>query len=964
MLRMSIRGRITRMDDLRNPEHNDVLSFGPFSLRVAERLLKKADEPIPLGGRALDVLIALAERAGEVVPHKELISTVWRGMTVEDANLRAHVAAVRKALGDGRDGARYVTNVSSMGYCFVAPVTRSIVRQPAPVTGTTTKERVQKLPPRPARMVGRDDTVRCVVEQLQALRFVSIVGPGGVGKTTVAISVAYTLIDSFHDAVFFIDLAALTDPQLVPTAVASALGFMVQTQDPLAGLVAFIGDKKLLLVLDNCEHVIGVAAALAERIVSEAPQAHILATSREALRVQSEHVHLLYSLDCPPEDASLTAMEALRYHPAAQLFMERAAASGYGAVLSDIDAPIVARSCRRLDGIPLAIELAASRAGSLGIRGTADLLDNRFSLLWHGRRTALPRHETLNAMLDWSYNLLSEREKVVLCRMSVFVGDFTLQAAGFVASDTEIDEADVIDAVASLVAKFLISTTVLNESTYRLLDTTRAYAAAKLAERGEADRISRRHAIFYAKFLEHDEIIQSLFDEHDLSGYAPHIGNVRAALGWALSGRGDVAVGIELAAWAVPLFIKLSLLGECRGWSERALTALDDTSRGTRQEMILQEALAMSSMFTRGHSDQVRAQYELGLVLAEACRDQLRVSCGFSPALNLFLTRRGDIRDALAVAEQAAVIAQAAKQPAGTVWAECWMGGAYHYLGDQAAAQLHCERGLALAVELGTLNVNFFGFDHRISALVFLARSLWLRGFANQAVRIAQKAIGQAANPDHPIPICIPLVHASMFFLWTGDLRGASDLIEQLIVHAGRYSLEPYRAVGIALKGELAIACDEPEAGLDLLRGALETLRAQQYNLHTPRFIGALAEGLGKTRQIEEALFAINGAISRAKDSGVEVDLPELLRIKSQILAARHDRESAMSCLTEAIAVARAQSALAWELRSTIALARILSAGGQRDQARHMLALVYDRFTEGFETADLKLARAQLEDLR
>ena len=413
---------------------------------------------------------------------------------------------------------------------------------------------------------------------------------------------------------------------------------MVQTQDPLVGLLAFIGDRKILLVLDNCEHVIGVAAALAERVVSEAPQAHILATSREALRVEGEHVHLLYSLDCPPEDAGLTATEALRY-PAAQLFMERAAASGYGAALSDIDAPIVARICRRLDGIALAIELAASRVGSLGIRGTAELLDNRFSLLWHGRRTALPRHETLNAMLDWSYSLLSEREKVVLCRLSVFVGDFTLQAAGSVASETEVDEADVIDAVASLVAKSLISTTVINESTYyRLLDTTRAYAATKLAERGEADRIARRHAIFYSKFLEHDEIIQSLFGEHDLSGYAPHIGNVRAALGWALSDHGDVAVGIELATWAAPLFIGLSLLEECRGWCERALAALDDASRGTRQEMILQEALALSSMFTRGHTDQVRAAIERGLALAEAFQDrarQLRLLVG----LTIFFTR-------------------------------------------------------------------------------------------------------------------------------------------------------------------------------------------------------------------------------------------------------------------------------------------------------------------------------------
>jgi predicted ATPase/DNA-binding winged helix-turn-helix (wHTH) protein len=951
------------MNDHRNPQLQDALSFGPFSLFAAERLLKKGDEPVPLGGRALDILIALAERAGEVVTRKELISTVWPDVTVEEANLRFQMAALRKALGDGRDGARYISNISGRGYCFVAPVTRSTATRTVPVTAIATTERVQRLPPRPARMVGRDDTVRSLAQQIQMWRFVSIVGPGGIGKTTVAISVAHRLIDGFHNAVFFIDLAALTDPQLVPTAVASALGLMVQTQDPLVGLLAFIGDRRILLVLDNCEHVIGVAAALAERIVSEAPQAHILATSREALRVEGEHVHLLYSLDCPPEDAGLTAMEALRY-PAAQLFMERAAASGYGAALSDIDAPIVARSCRRLDGVALAIELAASRVGSLGIRETAELLDNRFSLLWQGRRTALPRHETLNAMLDWSYNLLSEREKVVLCRLSVFVGAFTLQAAGSVASETEVDEADATDAVASLVAKSLISTTVINESTYyRLLDTTRAYAAAKLGARGEAARIARRHAIFYSRFLEHDEIIQSLFGEHDLSGYAPHIGNVRAGLGWALSDHRDLAVGIELATWAAPLFFGLSLFEECRGWCERALAALDDASRGTRQEMILQQALAMSSMYTRGHNDQVRAAIERGLALAETFQDRAR-QLHLLAGLNLFLVRLGDIRGALAVAEQGGVIAQAAKYPAGTVWAECWVGGAHHFLGNQPAAQLHLERSMELAVEVGTFNANFFVFDYRSIATVYLARALWLRGFSDQALRIVRRTIGDAANRGHPVSVCFSLGYDSAFLLWIGDMLGASDLIERLIVHARRYSLAPYWALGIALKGELAIARDEPEAGLDLLRSALETLHAQRYNLQITRFIGALAEGLRKTRQFEEALFTINGAIARATSSGVEFYLSELLRIKSQILAAQHDREAAMNCLTEALAVARAQSALAWELRSTMALARMLFEDGQRDRARHTLALVYDRFTEGFETADLRLARTLLEDLR
>ena len=260
--------------DRRDSRPEDVLSFGPFSLFAAARLVKKADEPIPLGGRALDILIALAERAGEVVSHKELISTVWPDVTVEEVNLRYQMSILRKALGDGRDGARYVSNVAGRGYCFVAPITRSTAARTVPVTTIATTERVKKLPPRLTRMVGRDDIVRSLAEQLQMRRFVSIVGPGGIGKTTVAISVAHTRTDGFHDAIFFIDLAPLTDPQLVPTAVASTLGFIVQTEDTVVSLLAFIGDKKIPLVLDNCEHVIGVAAALAERVFSETPQAH------------------------------------------------------------------------------------------------------------------------------------------------------------------------------------------------------------------------------------------------------------------------------------------------------------------------------------------------------------------------------------------------------------------------------------------------------------------------------------------------------------------------------------------------------------------------------------------------------------------------------------------------------------------------------------------------------------------
>jgi predicted ATPase/DNA-binding winged helix-turn-helix (wHTH) protein len=927
----------------------------------------KGNEPLQLGGRALDMLIALVERAGEVATHGELISRVWPDVTVEEANLRVHIVSLRKALGDGREGARYIETVPGRGYCFVAPVTFS-TPQPSPSgEAAAVPDRPQRLPPKLTRMIGRDEIIGALSARLMMYRFLSIVGPGGIGKTTVAISVAHTLLDGFNGAVFFVDLAALTDAKLVPTTVAQALGLMVQPQDPLRSLLAFIGDKKILLVRDNCEHVIDAAAVVAERVAGETPQAHVLTTSREALRVEGEHVHLLYALDCPPDDGGLTAAEMLRY-PAAQLFMERAAASGYAAELSDIDAPIIASICRSLDGIALAIELAASHAGSLGIAGIAELLDNRFGLMWQGRRTALPRHQTMNAMLDWSYNLLSQPERAVLGRLSVFVGDFTLEAGLSIAADADIDEASATEAIASLLAKSLISTTEIHASTrYRLLDTTRIFAQTKLSKRGETNRIARRHANFFSGFLQRDQVVQSRFGEHDLSGYAAHVGNVRAALQWAFSIDGDVSVGVDLAAWSAPLLIGLALLEECTRWCERALASLDSATRGTRQEMSLQEAFALSSMYTTGNNDQVRAAIERVLALEDAFGDHRhRLQLLFG--LHRLLMRLADCQGALEVAHQSATFAEAANDPAGLAIADCMLGTCQHFMGKQVATQFYCERAMARAAEPGTVMPNFFGFDHRAYAPIILARAMWLRGFADQARALARSAIDYSLSRADPLSICVSLTFSSPVFLWSGNFRTASDYASRLIEYAGRHSLEVYRASGHGLKGAVAIAGNELAIGINLLRPAVETLAAGrhgQLSMLLPSFIGALADGLCKCGQLDGALLTINHAIDHATDSGSTFDMAELLRVKARILTPmpQHGRDAALNCLTEALGIAKTQSALALELRSTIDLARLLAEGGQRDQAHHDLARVCGRFTEGFETADLRAARELMAGL-
>jgi tetratricopeptide (TPR) repeat protein len=439
---------------------------------------------------------------------------------------------------------------------------------------------------------------------------------------------------------------------------------------------------------------------------------------------------------------------------------------------------------------------------------------------------------------------------------------------------------------------------------------------------------------------------------------------VRAALQWAFSDDGDVTLGVELAAWAAPLFVGLSLLEECTRWCERALAGLDDAAQGTRQEMILQEALALSLMYTGGNSDQVRVAIERGLHLEETFGHVPRKLQLFLSLYSL-LMRLTDFRGALKVAEQSATFAETAEDQAGLLVADFMLGGAYHYIGDQAAAQFYGERAMARAAELGTSVPNFVGFDHRTYAPVSLTRALWLRGFADRARSIAKTAIDEAVSGVPAISICVSMAYGSPVFLWSGDLHATDDYVERLIEYAGRHSLEPYRAVGLGLKGAVAIARDELETGIDLLRAALEILTTLRLNIFVTEFMGALAGGLLKRGQLEEAILTINQAIGRATDRGSTFDMAELLRIKAQILAAmpQYGRDSAMNCLTEALAVAKAQSALALELRVTIALARLLAEGGQGDQAHHDLALVYGRFTEGFETADLRTARQLMKDL-
>jgi predicted ATPase/DNA-binding winged helix-turn-helix (wHTH) protein len=469
-------------------------TFGTFRLLPARQLLLEGEAPVRLGSRALEILSALVERPGELVSKDELTARVWPNAVVEESNLKVQVAALRRALGEGRHDCRYIATVSGRGYRFVAAVEHSDPATPS-ACQRCFPEPAHNLPDSLTRIIGRTDTIDALRRQLPQHRLVTVVGSGGIGKTTVAVAAAEALIASYQHGVRFVDLAPLDDPQFAPGAIASAVGLTILSENTPTVLTDYLRDKQVLIVLDSCEHVIEGAASLAEQIISGAPNVHILVTSRESLRLRGEQVQRLSPLACPPSSPGLIAAEALTF-PAVQLFVERAAENLEGFELSDADAPVVAGICRKLEGIPLALELAATRIDAFGVRELSTLLDDRFHLLKQERRTALSRHRTLAAALDWSYAFLPEAERTILRRLSLFAGAFTIEAASAVSAGAGICFSEVIDGIENLVKKSLLSADVSGPvAEYRLLDTTRAYVLQKLAERDELETVKNSHAI-------------------------------------------------------------------------------------------------------------------------------------------------------------------------------------------------------------------------------------------------------------------------------------------------------------------------------------------------------------------------------------------------------------------------------------------------------------------------------------
>ena len=541
------------------------LIFGRFEWRSAQRRLYVDGQPAPLRARAVDVLDALIEHRDRVVSKNELLDLVWRGLVVEENNLQVHVSALRKVL-----GADHITTVPGRGYRFTARLDGAAPAAPA-VPPAAVSQVTGNLPPEMTPLIGREADLPALMSLARTNRLVSLIGPGGVGKTRLALAAARHLQPDWPDGAWLVELASVSEGAHLPHALAQALHVDAGDAQQMAWQ---INGRRLLLVLDNCEHLLDAATGFVESLLAHAGDLHILVTSQEPLRLVGEQLFRTSPLAVPARgtapDPSLGAM---------RLFVERARAADPRFAVDPGNVVAIAEVCRQLDGLPLAIELAAARVPLLGANGLAERLDERLRLLHRSTHGVPARHRTLRAALEWSHSLLSPEESTVFRRLGVFVGGFSLELAQQVASDDAADAWTVLDALGGLVDKSLVSADSGETPRYRLLESARVFALEQLVASDEADVVRQRHARAVCALFVH--AAEQRFGEDGratLVEYVALVGaeidNARAALDFAEQ-AGDWPTAVTLAGAAAQAFMQQGLTVEI-GTRMRALAPRAD----------------------------------------------------------------------------------------------------------------------------------------------------------------------------------------------------------------------------------------------------------------------------------------------------------------------------------------------------------------------------------------------------
>jgi non-specific serine/threonine protein kinase len=662
--------------------------FGSFELQLDKRRLRKDGATISLRPRAFDLLVALVDRAGHLVTKDDLLNRVWPKTVVEEAALHVQVSTLRKVLGSGA-----ITTVSGRGYQFTLPVTKG--------DGQTDRASKPKhnLPYQLTSFIGREQEIAQLEELVTANRLVTLTGAGGAGKTRLALEVAAQVVESYRDGVWLVELASLSDPGLVLQTLARALGLIEQPGNRFIDTITdHLASKSLLVVLDNAEHLLDACVQLIDRILRCSSSVVMLVTSRQRLGLAGERTYRVPSLTVPRTNETLTPETVLPYE-GVRLFIDRAKLLRPDFDVTTENASAIASICARLDGMPLAIELAAPRLRSMSVDELSEHLDQRFALLTDGSRTALPRHRTLRSTIDWSYDLLGEAEKLFLRRLSVFVGGWTLAAAEGVCAGEGIEHRDVLDLLTSLADKSLVAAEQEDAQTrYRLLETVRQYARDRLEDTGGSAAARLRHRDYYLALAEEAgpklrgaeqaEWLRRLEEEHE---------NLRAGLEWSLVEAGSKG-GLRLCGALGRFWWTRGHFTEGRQWCTRVLGKAGAEERTRERACVLNAASVLS--YHQGDYPAARALQEESLAICRELGDRFGIASSLNSLGNVAFNQ-GDYPAARALHEESLAIRRELGDRFGSAGSLNNLGLVARNQGDYPAARALLEESLAIHRELG-----------------------------------------------------------------------------------------------------------------------------------------------------------------------------------------------------------------------------------------------------------------------
>ncbi|MBP0588667.1 helix-turn-helix transcriptional regulator [Paraburkholderia sp. LEh10] len=854
-----------------------MIQIGTLLVNFEQREIRQHGRSLRIGARAFDILEVLYRANGGIVSKDAIMDAVWPGAAVEENRLQVHVAALRKMLGADRE---LIKTVPGRGYLLVAANGHAAARERHGCAATNGGG----LPAyAAATLVGRDREVAQIVARLRDAAVVTLVGAGGIGKTCLAVHVARETRGR-GEPVCFVELAKASSRDAVLRTLALALHIEATddflTHESLADAVAA---APCLLVLDNAEHVIDVVASLVETLAARNPALRMLVTSREPLHIWAESVIRVEPLAVPARGA---CAEDVLAHSAVELFLRRARSVAPECGADEAAICVVGEICRRLEGLPLAIELAAARVATLGIEGVASRLDDRLNLLTGGLRSALPRHQTLRATFDWSYALLDDNSRMLFRRLGFFAGAFTFDAVCAVATEPDMPIASVISSLSELAAKSLLTVGFSGAvAQYRLTESTRAYAMEKLRDEGELQHIATRHMHYLQERIEHGRMLVGDAAQ-GLPGSEPRLAldDARAAFEWAFSPGGNPALGVALAGSLVGTLLQSSLVHECYERAGRALAALDTLpprSVDTLCEMRLCAAYASTLLHTGGAVHEAQTLWKRVLMLARQTGDAAFEARALWGAWNTTLAC-SDIHASFRFATRFEAFAE----HRGTRWQQVlaaeMIAVSLHCFGEHEQARGRLERALAAFLELGPVQPDSLGLavDPFNFGSGTLSRITWMQGHPERAMQLVERVVN-SIRPDmlEPSLSHVLAVAAVPVALQCGEIETAARYVAVLQSQAAVNGFEIWQTYSECHAGHLEILMGRPETGLAKLEPPLQRLMSCGFRRVLTPTIAVCAEALARTGRFAQAWARLDEALEFCHVQGEHFFIAELQRV-------------------------------------------------------------------------------------